>query len=139
MYDTIKFNPVSFDTIVDKVSAITSTEKTYSVSAPVRHICNIDSYSEHGLGTLGKTVGFPAPFIRQVASTNKELANEVITDRVSHYFTDGRPEFFAREFLGKIQGIVSNRYAYFDDNQVMDVVGGSVLASFDFANALVTP
>ena len=139
MYTTIRFQPKSYEEVANEVSKITDTQNTYSVTVPTRRICNAENYSDYGLGTLGRMVGFPASFIKQVYATNPELANEVITDRVNHYFADGRPEFFAREFLGKIQGVVSNRYAYFDDNQVMDIIGNSILASFDFANAIVTP
>ena len=128
-----------FTSIRSRVDAICSTAVTYEVDGVTPRLADINSYSEYVLGTMGKMVGFPAPFIRQVHMTNPQLAQDIITDRISNHFARGKDNFFVREFGDKICGAVSNRYAYFDDDQVMDIIGGSELAKLPYTNAIVTP
>lgn len=130
---------VDFAEVASRVKAITDTENTYAVEQPNSRICDINSYSEYGFSMLGKTVGFPAQFVRELYATNAGLATDVINDRVNLYFQKNEAEFFAREFMGKIQGIVSNRYAYFDDNQVIDILENSILSQYKFQNAIISP
>lgn len=136
----------SFSDIHDRITRICDTENTIMVASEnyrdndiFNKVSNISNYSEFGLSTFGRTVGFPAPFITTLHCDNPRLANEVITDRLDTYFENGKAEFFAREFEDKICGIVSNKYAYFDDNQVADIIAESSLANKKYAHALVTP
>lgn len=136
----IKHKTIDFKTVCDRVTFITDTEVTTKINASNQYrVHNVERFSEYGLSTLGKTVGFPAPFIRKVHETNPALANTVVKDRVKEYFKKEAPEFFTREFGGQICGVVSNKYAYFDDNQVIDIISNSPLTKMGFQNAIITP
>ena len=145
---SIKQKTVSFADVQARVQAIVDTENTYAVSSPtletLGRVADIDNYSDFGLKSLGKMVGFPADFLKSLAETgSKPLANRNIVDRVLNYFktTNNEPRrpFYAREFNDKICGVVSDKYAYFDDDEVMDIIGGSPLADFQFQYAGVSP
>ena len=129
----------TFDDIEQRVTKISATENSYIVEQPSEITTDVERYSEYGLTALGKTVGFPHEFLRTINSTNPELASSVIEQRLNDYFQNGGSSFFAREFLGLISGCVSNRYAYFDDYQVAEIIGKSPLAKLEYAHALVSP
>lgn len=136
----VKHGTIDFNTVAKRVTAITSTESTKLITKENQSLMHtIEGFSEHGFSSLGKMVGFPAQFITELGFTNPELAAEVVKDRVQRYFSaDGSP-FYARSFCGEVSGIVSNRYAYFDDNQVIDILEGSPLADMGFQNTVITP
>lgn len=129
----------NFDAIAEKIYAIGETESTYEVSAPDEISNNISRYSEYGLNSLGKIVGFPADFVREVNESSPALAQNIVGERVKHYFDEERNIFLAREFLGKISGCVSREYAYFDDKSVADIIGNSPLAKKNYAYSLISP
>lgn len=136
----IKHNTIDFGTVFGRVAEITDTEQTTMITAENQSLVGkVESFSDYGFSTLGKAVGFPAPFVQEVYKTNPTLAENVVADRVRLYFDSGKPEFYARNFLGKTCGIVSNKYAYFDDNQVMDILEGSPLTNMAFQNTIITP
>jgi hypothetical protein len=139
MAEFIQCFRTAFSDIEKRVTDIQKTENSYLVERPSDISNEIERYSEYGLNALGKTVGFPYEFLRQVNDTNPSLAQTVISDRVNNYFANGGSSFFAREFLGKISGCVSNRYAYFDDHQVIEIIGKSPLANLEYSHAMVTP
>lgn len=137
---------ISFDTISMKVNRICSTEKTtgitldnYNSTEIKDYICNRDNFSEFGFASMGRMVGFPSPFLNTLADENPTLAKTVVADRVSSHFMGDNPTFFTREFEGKICGVVSNKYNYFDDNQAIDIIGNSMLADRVYTDAMVTP
>lgn len=136
----IKSKTIAFADVQQKVNDLIATENTYEVNAPLLTLCDTDRYSDFGLKSLGAAIRFPAPFVREVAETNPKLANRIVYDRLTNYFTndDAKP-FFAREFLGKVSGVVSNRYAYFDDNEVMDLLSSTQLAQFRVQFCHVSP
>ena len=135
----IKSTTVSFDTVSEKIHAITDTENSYLVCGCDDHIANYENYSEYGFATLGRTVGFPAPFMSNLYNDNPQLAAEVIRDRISNYFANERNPFYAREFGGKIRGIVSDRYAFFDDNEVCKIISKSPIADLQFQQSDISP
>lgn len=128
-----------FTSIADEIYRIGNTEKSYIVSGPNDIACEVNRYSEHGLFSLGKTIGFPSNFIAELNKTNSELAEQVVRDRVNNYFKGDAQSFFMREFLGKISGCVSNKYAYFDDTQVADIISASPISKLSYAHSIVTP
>lgn len=131
---------IGFDEVQARVTAITDTENTFKVEQPLLNVCDMDNFSDFGLKSMGKMVGFPAEFVRTLAETgSKPLGNRILLDRTANYFTSGKAPFYAREFCGKICGVVSNRYAYFDDNEVCDIIGGSPLADFGYQYAGISP
>ena len=143
---SIKSSTVGFDAVASRVADICATEDTFKVEQPILNLCDTDAYSEFGLKSLGKMVGFPADFIRTLAETgSKPLAAKNIFDRTSHYFAEGGRPYFARAFgtpeheEKKICGVVSDRYAYFDDDEVTSIIGGSPLAGFRFQCANISP
>lgn len=129
----------TFETIAERVNEIASTESTIEIDAASTVCDDVSRYTDFGLNTLGKTLGFPAQFIRTVNETNPGLASEIINDRAELYFGNGDKSFFEREFLGQICGIVSNKYVFFDDAQVIDIIENSPLAELSYAHAQVTP
>ena len=135
-----------FEDIHKRVMQIASTENTYGVNADnyntrdiIRRIGSTGNYSDYGLTTMGRLVGFPAPFVQTVSETNPLLANTIIADRVHTHFEAGKSPFYVREFEGDICGVVSDRYSFFDDKEVCDILAGSTLAEKPFAHATVTP
>lgn len=131
---------IGFDEVQARVTAITDTENTFKVEQPLLNVCDMDNFSDFGLKSMGKMVGFPAEFVRTLAETgSKPLGNRILLDRTANYFTSGKAPFYAREFCGKICGVVSNRYAYFDDNEVCDIIGGSPFADFGYQYAGISP
>ena len=138
----IKSTTIPFEVINDRVGIIAQTENTYLVTEPSEHICNIHNYSEYGLNSLGKLVGFPANFVMSLAESNPALANNIISDRVEKYFTSFeniQKQFYIREFDNQIYGALSNRYAFFDDNAVCDILSKSLGARTknNMANATI--
>jgi hypothetical protein len=129
----------TFSDIENRVNEISATENSYIVSSPSEITTQVERYSEYGLAALGKTVGFPHEFIRTLNVSEPELASSVIEARTRNYFENGGAQFCAREFLGMVCGCVSNRYAYFDDHQVTEIIGKSPLANLEYAHALVSP
>lgn len=137
---SVNTKTINFSEVQERVHAITDTENTFKVEQPIFNVCDMDNYSDFGLKSLGKMVGFPADFIRTLAETgSKPLGNRVILDRTTNYFKSGKAPFYAREFGGKICGVVSDRYAYFDDNEVCDIIGGSPLANLGYQYAGISP
>lgn len=129
----------SFVNISKRITEIAKTENTYTVASTSDLVCDVSHYSESGLLSLGKTVGFPSQFVEELYQTNSELANAIICDRTENYFNNGCANFIAREFLGKVYGVVSNEYNFFDDTKVAEIINSSVLAEKTYAHALVTP
>ncbi len=141
---SIKASTIGFGAVASRVADICATEDTFKVEQPILNLCDTDAYSEFGLKSLGKLVGFPADFIRTLAETgSKPLATKNIFDRTAHYFAEGGRPYFARAFgedeAKKIHGVVSDRYAYFDDDEVCDIIGDSPLKDFRFQCANISP
>lgn len=141
---SIKSSTIGFEAVASRVADICATEDTFKVEQPILNLCDTDAYSEFGLKSLGKLVGFPADFIRTLAETgSKPLATKNIFDRTAHYFAEGGRPYFARAFgrdeAKKIHGVVSDRYAYFDDDEVCDIIGDSPLKDFRFQCANISP
>ncbi len=137
---SVKHETISFDTVYDRVTAITDTEESIRITIENQNrMYEMSRFSDFGFASLGKTVDFPAPFVKKVATTNPTLANAIVADRVQEYFKAERPDFFERSFGGKVCGIVSHKYAYFDDNQVVEIIAGSPIANMGFQNAIITP
>lgn len=129
-----------FEEIATRVRKIANTEVTTQITeANQNFVTSIERFSDYGLSTLGNTVNFPAKFVKDIFDTNAELATQVVKDRVKLYFEKKKTNFYAREFEGKIRGIVSNEYSYFDDYQVIDILENSPLANLKFKNNLISP
>lgn len=136
----VKHSTIDFNTVAERVTAITDTESTMLITKDNQSLVHTtEGFSEHGFASFGKMVGFPAQFITQLGLSNPKLATDVVTDRVQRYFELKYPPFYTRSFCGEVSGVVSNKYAYFDDNQVIDILEGSPLAKMGFQNAIITP
>lgn len=135
----LKLFTKTFDDISKEIDVIHQTEKSYLVSNPSEISNDITNYSEYGLNSYGKLVGFPSKFIEELNVTSPDLAKTILTDRATNYFKrDGSP-FTAREFTGKISGTVSSKYAFYDDYQVAQVLERSPLANLQYTTGIVTP
>lgn len=131
---------IGFNEVAKRVHDIAETEKTEVVtSISQKRVTRLEGFTEYGFQMLGKTVGFPAKFVQDIAATNQPLAIDIIKDRVSNYFAKGKRPFYTRDFLGKTAGVVSDRYSYFDDKQVVDILDGSPLTEMKFQNVIITP
>ena len=141
--DFIQSYKTDFDTVATAVRTITDTENTFIIepeSEGYDKALSLANFSPYGLKTLGVTVGFPAPFIQKLAETNPDLAETIMKDRMENYFFNNNyPAFYGREFLGKIAGCVSSKYAYFDDNEVIDILSESPLKNLTFRDTNITP
>lgn len=136
----VKHDTIDFEDVLRRVREIADTEKTEVVTTiSQKRVAHVEDFTEYGFSTLGKTVGFPARFVMELAQSNKPLAEDIVRDRVSNYFHNRRRPFYIRRFLDKICGVVSDKYSYFDDNQVVDILEGSPLAEMGFQNAIITP
>ncbi len=133
----------NFQDVAEKIINITETEKSSEFNYSTDEISNPESYSPYGLNSLGNTVGFPAPFIRTLNTENPILASKVIEDRVNSYFSKKETPLTARRFTINSQeliyGVVSDKYSYFDDDEVVDIISTSPIASFSYLDTKITP
>lgn len=130
----------SFDEIATSVRDVCATKEDVTVNndnisdMPT----HIDEFSEWGFRSFGQKVGFPAPFLTTLFNDNPELAENVVSDRLHNYFSNTNT-FVARKFNNRVCGIVSDKYAYFDDDEVMDILEGSPLKGLKFTNIITSP
>ena len=130
----------SFCEVKERVAKITATNvDTIITKDNQSEICDISRFTDFGLASLGKQADFPAPFLQKVNNTNPELAKKILEDRVKNYFDSNKSDFCTREFNNKICGVVSSKYAYFDDDQVMNILDETEIASKKFKHATITP
>lgn len=131
-----------FTSIATAVNELCETENSYLVDGEydLDKLTNIDKYTDYGFKALGKMIAMPAPFVADVNSYNEFLARTIIKDRLIHHFhQNGNRPFTVREFNDQIAGVVSNKYAYFDDNEVIEIMSGSTLTELDYQNVIITP
>ncbi len=131
---------VDFNTVSQKVMAITDTENLYIVDGYSDRVADINNYSEYGLTTLGRMTGFPANFVRELNKSNAVLAGDIVKDRLTNYFAINKnAHFYAREFSGKIQGCVSDKYSFFDDDSVCEIISNSPLSQLQYQPCDIVP
>lgn len=130
----------SFDEIATSVRDVCATKEDVTVNndnisdMPT----HIDDFSEWGFRSFGQKVGFPASFLTTLFKDNSVLAEKVVSDRLHNYFSNTNT-FVARKFNNKVCGIVSDKYAYFDDDEVMDILENSSLKDLKFTNIITSP
>lgn len=131
----------NFNDVSTRVKDLCASRKDVTVTIDQQNLMPTDvgSYTDFGLRSFGNKVRFPAPFVQQVAETNPELAEEIITDRVHQYFQNSTNPFVARYFGGKVAGVVSDKYAYFDDDEVIDILADSPLSKLAYVHTSVQP
>lgn len=136
-YDNLQLD---FSAVANEIEEIAKTEDTRLITEKNKSdVCRIDGFSNYGFQSFGRTIGFPARFINQLIKSNEELALQVVKDRVNNYFDEGKNPFFIRNFLGKTVGTVSNKYAYFDDKQVVEILENTDLSHLKIQKAFITP
>lgn len=132
-----------FNSIATKVKEITDSENTFLIepgSPDYEKALDIKNYSSYGLKSLGSYIGFPAQFVANLADSDTELAQNIIKNRMENYFfTNKFPAFYGREFINTIQGVVSKNYAYFDDDEVIDILSESPIKDLPFEKTIITP
>lgn len=130
----------SFDDIATDVRAVCSTKTDVTINNDTVHMMptHIDEFSEWGFRSFGQKVGFPAPFLTKLFEDNPMLAENVVSDRLHKYFSNTNT-FVAREFNNKVCGIVSDKYSYFDDDEVIDILENSPLKDLKFTNVITSP
>lgn len=135
----------TFEEVAQNVRELCDTENSYDVSLSEedvlkrKRLLNIENFTNFGFESFGKTVGFPANFVRSIMETNENLGVEIIEDRMRNYHLQKNAPFAVREFADKIAGVVSQSYTYFDDDEVMDIIETSNLKNMKFKNVLATP
>ena len=85
-----------------------------------------DNYSDYGLMSCGSRIGFPHTFVRKHNKSHKETAKTIMKECYTDYLRSlsGRKSkaLLIRSFLGKISGVLTDRYSIFDDNEVVDLL-----------------
>lgn len=137
--NNLKLFTKSFSDIAKEIEVIHQSENSYLVTSPSGISNDISDFSEYGIKSYGNLVGFPPKFIEELSITSPALAKSILTDRATNYFNQHGAAFTAREFMGKISGTVSSKYAFYDDYQVAQVLEKSSIANLPFATGMVTP
>lgn len=139
----VQHKGLDFAAVSEQVNALCESENSYKVSSStsdmMSRLSEIDNYSEFGLGSLGRLTGFPAKFVTELYNSNHSLANTILEDRIKHYFERYEKGFTVREFNDQICGAVTDKYAFFDDNQVMEIISSSELSNLEFQTVHVSP
>lgn len=126
----------TFDIIKDKVSAIKSTENSYYIhnmfEVGYHRLTDADNYSEYGLSCAGTRLGFPGSFLVQYRENHPDGAEKVLYDKYYDWFDtsirrknhDKRSSqaLFIRDFEGMHYGVLTDKYAMFDDDEVVDIL-----------------
>lgn len=122
----------NFAAIKGKVAAIMNTENSYYVSSmnsvKRRHLLDLDKYSTYGLSSAGAKIGFPPQFIERYGEKHPEGAKKILTDLYGDTIakmtdeknTRGAKKLFVRDFYDKHYALLTDRYAVFDDNEIVD-------------------
>lgn len=127
----------SFNDIKSEVTAIADTENSYEVRNATGRLNRAANYSPYGLVNMGRLVKFPPDFIKTLTDSDETLSELVIENRINNYCKNGR-SFTVREYNGKICGAVTDKYAFFDDKEVIDIVENSRLSEMKY-QAQVSP
>lgn len=129
-----------FNDIYNKVNSIAATENSYDIhrNSDISRLLDINNYSDHGLTGLGRIANFPAKFLRDISISNENLARDILQDRISNCLRDDDIHFTVREYEDKIRGVVSNKYSFFDDKDVVNILQNTSLANKDY-QSLITP
>lgn len=125
-----------------KVDEICSTENSYAVdslSAAPEKLFNSENYSDFGFKSMGRMLNFPAPFVKSIEESDPNLSKEIIENRMRNFFLTRNRAFTVREFSDSVAGVVSDKYSYFDDNEVVDILEDSPLSKLSFQNVIITP
>lgn len=121
-----------FMAIKGKVASIMNTENSYYVSSmnsvKRRHLLDMDKYSTYGLSSAGSKIGFPPQFIERYGEKRPEGAKKILTDLYGDTIakmtdeknTRGAKKLFVRDFYDKHYALLTDRYAVFDDNEIVD-------------------
>lgn len=110
-----------FNEVKQLVLRIANTEKTYMLHKDAERGFALNDFSEAGLVSAGIKFNFPTRFIQSFKTRHYDTCNQILHDAVGDYF-ESHDEVMFREFLGKIYGVLSNRYAIFDDKEVCNLL-----------------
>lgn len=140
-----------FETIKTNVTEMCKTEHSYEVNSnnldlsmtsafSRRKLLDCENYTDFGFKSMGRVVKFPAPFVRELNSSDSKLSQDIVENRLKSYFaSEQNKPFTVREFNNKVCGVVSDKYAYFDDNEVVDILENSPLSKMKFENVHISP
>ncbi len=140
-----------FETIKTNVTEMCKTENSYEVNKnnldlsmtsvfSRRKLLDCENYTDFGFKSMGRVVKFPAPFVRELNTSDSELSQDIVENRLKNYFaSEQNKPFTVREFNNKVCGVVSDKYAYFDDNEVVDILENSPLSKMQFENVHISP
>lgn len=126
----------NFNEVVEKVSSIKETEKSYYVDhilkAKRRNLLDVSSYSSYGLSSAGSRLGFPGKWVESFGELHPDTAKRILNDAYTDYFikldmksaNDKRQstKLFIRDFNDKHCGVLTDKYAVFDDDEVTNIL-----------------
>ena len=107
---------------------ITSREdrRIYKNSYTPAYPLLVSDFAEEGLSQTATKLRFPAQFVNELAhgdSRHSRLATEILNMRYDDYFNkDEKVSLFERKFGGKIWAMLSERYAFFDDDEILPII-----------------
>ncbi len=110
----------NFNDVCRAVTDLMAREKTVSIhKGDVYPVLN--DYSESGLTSAGRKFEFPADYVKKIRTIHPDLANRIVDTSTKDAF-EKCPEVITRSFGNGIDGVLSNRYAIFDDDEVIDIL-----------------
>ena len=107
---------------------ITSREdrRIYKNSYTPAYPLLVSDFAEEGLSQTATKLRFPAQFVNELANGDTEhsrLAQEILNMKYEDYFgKDEKVSLFERKFGGKIWAMLSERYAFFDDDEILPII-----------------
>ncbi len=123
----------NFNEVESSVNFLMDTEDSFYVNEDVfdyheSYLTDPESYSDYGLSSAGSRLGFPGTFIRKFGEKHNDTAKQVLADCFGDFLKRPAPNkktsktLFVRSFLGKISGVLTDRYSIFDDDEVINLL-----------------
>ncbi len=119
----------SFKEVRNTIRNLISTRKdrriyknTYGMFNPLK----LSDFSEEGLSQVASKLQFPAQFVQNLErgdDEHKALANRIVRLKYNDYFKkEDNVALFERRFNNKIYAMLSEKYAFFDDDEILPII-----------------
>ena len=120
----------NFDFFENCINLMCSTKETKTLEPTGDYFdfhFDIDDFATEGIEQAGVKLGFPANYIKKLANNrnSKDTANYLVNFHAEEYLQNKKsehPVLFERRFFGKIYGLLSEKYAFFDDTELLPII-----------------
>ena len=114
----------AFAEVRKQILDLVSTEKTETICAEDNFLFDVKDIAKEGMSQIGTKLSFPPMFIDKLNNDGHEdLSTTIINTRLNDYFHRNRgSKLFKRDFSGKTYGLLSERYAFFDDDEILPIL-----------------